>query len=113
MNIEKIKIILPSKIRMFRNSIGMTQEILAEKIEAHPTYVSRIESGNKLPSLSIICRIADVFKIKPYELLLDEEAEGSFDYKRKKLVSIVSESKASDVAIYSVLLEALHKRHKR
>ncbi len=112
MNLEKIRVILPNRIRSLRNSRGMTQEQLAEKADIHATYVSRIESGKKLPTLIIICKIADVLGVELYELLVDEAKANSYDYKKMKLINIVNESKPASIDIYSTLLNALHKKHK-
>ena len=113
MNLEKIRSILPNRIRTFRNASGLTQERLAEKVDIHATYISRIESGKKLPTLIIICKIADVLGVDVYELLLDEGKARSSDYKRKRLINIVNESEPANIDIYSTLLNALHRAHKR
>jgi transcriptional regulator with XRE-family HTH domain len=113
MHLEKIRSILPNRIRTFRNSKGWTQERLAEEVDVHATYISRIESGKKLPTLSMVCKISDALEVNPYELLMDEAKTSALDYKRKRLINIVSESKPADIDIYSTLLNALHRRGKR
>lgn len=113
MNLEKIRKILPSRIRTFRNSMSMTQERLAEKVNIHATYISRIESGKKLPTLIIVCKIADVFEIDIYELLIDEVEANSYDHKRRKLTAILNESRPSDIDMYYTLLDTLHKKYKK
>ncbi|MBU0759060.1 MAG: helix-turn-helix transcriptional regulator [Candidatus Omnitrophica bacterium] len=113
MNIEKIRIILPSRIRTFRNSRGWTQERFAEKVDIHPTYISRIESGKKIPTVRMVCKIADALEINAHELLMDEAEVASLDYKRKKLINIVNESKPASLELYSDLLGVLDKRYKK
>ncbi len=113
MNLEKVRNILPNRIRTFRNARNLTQEQLAEKVDIHATYVSRIESGKKLPTLIIICKIAEALGVNTYELLLDERKTKSQDYKKKRLISIVNESGPPDIDIYSALLNALHRKHKK
>lgn len=113
MNLRRVKGILASRIRTLRNSKGWTQEHLAEEVDIHTTYLSRIESGKKLPTLIIICKIADVLGVDTCELFMDEAKKASFDYKRKKLISIVNESRPAVVDVYSILLAALHKRYKK
>jgi len=112
-NIDKLRSVLPNRIRTFRNSKNWTQERLAEEIDVHATYISRIESGQKLPTSIIICKIADALGINVYELLMEETKINSHEYKKKKLLNILSESKPADIDIYSTLLNALHKRHKK
>jgi len=111
MNLEKIRSILPNRIRSFRNSKGLTQERLAEQVDIHATYISRIESGRKLPTLIIICKIADALGMDLYELFMDEAKANSHDYKRKRLINIVNESNPANIDTYSTLLNALHRKH--
>ncbi len=112
-NAEKVITLLCNKIRAFRNSKGWTQERLAEKTGVHPTYISRIESGLKLPTLVSICKIAEALDVEVYELFIDEAKINSSDYKKKKLISIVSESAPTNIDIYSTVLNALHKKYKK
>ena len=107
---KRIKSILSDRIRVFRNSKGWTQERLAEAIDVHSTYVSRIESGKKLPTLTTVCKIAEVFQIRPYELLIDDTETSSLDYKRRKLINIISESKSRNIEIYSIFMRAFHNK---
>ena len=88
MSIAKVSSILANRIRTIRNSRGWTQQRLAEEINVHPTYISRIESCKKLPTVYIINRIAEIFEIEAYELLLSDEKLGSADYKKKKIINI-------------------------
>jgi len=113
MGIETIRIILSSKIRLLRNSKGLTQERLAEKVNIHATYISRIESSRKIPTLPIICNIADALGVDVYELFVNDKKIGAFDYKKKKLINIVNESVPANIDLYSTLLGALHQKHKR
>ena len=112
-NIEKIISLLSNKIRTFRNSKGWTQERLAERTDVHPTYISRIESGLKLPALVSIYKIAEALDVEVYELFIDETKASLLDYKKKKLISIVSESAPTNIDIYSTVLNALHKKYKK
>ncbi len=113
MNLEKIRSILPNRVRSFRNSKNLTQEQLAERVNIHPTYISRIESGKKLPTLIIICKLADALGINAYELLIDEAKATSCHYKIKKLINMISEAKPADVDTYMGLLNVLRKNRKK
>ena len=113
MSIAKLSSILANRIRTIRNSRGWTQVRLAEEINIHPTYISRIESCKKLPTLYLVCRIAEAFDIDAYELLLDDEKLDTSDYKKKKIINIVKESNPANIKIYFPLISALHKDRKR
>lgn len=56
-------------VREKRKAIGLSQEEFAEEAQIDRTYVSQIERGVANPSLSVLCKIADVFQIKISELL--------------------------------------------
>jgi transcriptional regulator with XRE-family HTH domain len=86
---------------------------LAEEINVHSTYISRIESCKKLPTLYIIARLAEAFEIEAYELLLDDEKLTTTDYKKKKIINILRESSPANIGIYFPLINALHKERKR
>lgn len=113
MSSEDIRNILANKVRVLRNSRGWTQERLAEEIDIHSTYVSRIESGKKLPTVIIICKIAEALGVSAHELLMEEVAVSSLDYKKQRLINILKESKPTSIDIYSTLLDALHKKYSK
>jgi len=113
MSIAKVSSILSSRIRTIRNSKGWTQSRLASEINVHSTYVSRIESCKKIPTVYMISRIADVFDIEAYELLLDDSKLVSSDYKKNKIINILKESSPSNINIYFPLINALHKERRR
>jgi transcriptional regulator with XRE-family HTH domain len=56
-------------VREKRKAIGLSQEDFAEEAQIDRTYVSQIERGVANPSLSVLCKIADVFNIEISELL--------------------------------------------
>lgn len=56
-------------LRRLREERSLTQEKLAELAEIDRTYVYRLESGKRSPSLEILLRISDAFEITPGELL--------------------------------------------
>lgn len=45
-------------VRRYRESLGLTQEAVAERAELDPTYISGIERGVRNPSLLSIARLA-------------------------------------------------------
>ena len=56
-------------LRRFRLSKNLSQEELAARLDISPSYVSRMESGFKIPSLTMIFRLARVLEVKPHELV--------------------------------------------
>lgn len=67
---------------------GLTQEQLAEKIDITTVYLSELERGIKLPSLTVFVGIAEALHISTDSLLRDELETGKeyiYDDLTKKL----------------------------
>lgn len=56
-------------VRLKRNSLGLSQEELADLVEIDRTYASQIERGVANPSLKVLCKLADVLEISLSQLL--------------------------------------------
>lgn len=62
-------------LRRFRQAEGLSQEELASRLEVSPSYISRMESDIKKPSLEMIFRLARVLSLAPHEFV--KAMEGS------------------------------------
>ncbi len=60
---------LAEAVKANRKRLGLSQEAFAYEAQIDRTYVSQIERGIANPSLSVIAKIADVFKLEISELL--------------------------------------------
>lgn len=49
---------LGKNLKRYRLDCGMTQEVLAEKVGIHPTYVGKLESGKNNPSVKLLFKIS-------------------------------------------------------
>lgn len=67
---EKISYSVGLKIRQFRLEKNLSQEALALGAEVHPTYIGRLERGEKCPTIDTIYRIARSLEV-PVTALLD------------------------------------------
>jgi len=56
------------QIKYLRNRVNMTQEVLAEKIGVHQTYIGKIESGKSNPSALLLYRISRALGVELKEL---------------------------------------------
>lgn len=56
-------------VKALRRGLRMSQEEFADKARIDRTYASQIERAIANPSLSVLCRIADVFGVDVKELL--------------------------------------------
>jgi transcriptional regulator with XRE-family HTH domain len=62
---------LGKKIKLARIELDMTQEDLAEAIQAKQKSISRYETGLSMPSLETLSKISKVLK-KPFEYFLQD-----------------------------------------
>ena len=60
---------LARAVKANRKRLGLSQEAFAYEAQIDRTYVSQIERGIANPSLSVIAKIADVFKMAIKDLL--------------------------------------------
>lgn len=58
-------------IRKHRNRLGITQEILAEKINVSIPHISRMENGSAKPSLQTLVDICNALNISIDDLMQD------------------------------------------
>lgn len=66
------KDLIGKRIREARNKRKLTQEQLAEKADITIVYLSEIERGVKLPSLTVFVAIAESLRVSTDSLLRDE-----------------------------------------
>lgn len=60
-------------IKKLRKEKHISQEKLADAINSHQVYISEIEKGKKIPSITILYNIAECFGITLTELVRDIE----------------------------------------
>lgn len=58
-----INVAVAETLRELRQKKGVSQEKLAEAIDSHQIYISEIENGKKIPSLSVIYKTAQFFNL--------------------------------------------------
>lgn len=59
---------LAKNIQKLRKKIGFSQEELAEKVKISRTHMGHIEQGRRSPSIKVMTKIANVFKVKVSDL---------------------------------------------
>lgn len=70
--LETIQADLARNIISRRKALNMSQEKLALQAGVDRTYVSQLERGIANPSISILCRIAEILQCKMQDLVSDE-----------------------------------------
>lgn len=70
-----INIAVAETLRELRQKKGVSQEKLAEAIDSHQVYISEIENGKKIPSLSVIYKTAQFFNLSlsDFAALIEEK----------------------------------------
>jgi len=67
-------------IREIRKSRGMTQEVLSGLAELDRTHYSKIERGQRSPTVETLFKIARALDIQPHEIMIEiEKKNGSPD----------------------------------
>jgi len=69
-DLESTKAVLASNVKTLRGGVGLSQEALALSADVDRTYVSQIERCTGNPSLAILCRLAEVLSVEPWQLLM-------------------------------------------
>ena len=78
-------------LKYLRNEKGITQEQLAEKLGVSGRTVSRWETGNNLPDLSILVQIAEFYHVEIKEILNGEREGGTMDSELKETLLKVAD----------------------
>lgn len=58
-NLKELKVDIGVEVLATRTRAGMTQHVLAKKIGTPQPNISAIESGNRMPSISLLFKIAE------------------------------------------------------
>ena len=78
-------------LRTLRKEKGLTQEQLAERFSVSRRTVSRWETGNNMPDLSILVELADFYNIDIREIFDGERKSESMTNEMKETIIKVSE----------------------
>jgi len=90
-------------IRFYRNLRGLTQTALARKVQVAPAYISQIEANQRVPSLKVTRRIANILGIEMSVLVREADVRAQegrlsdsekLDLLRTLIMAIEGESRA-------------------
>ena len=73
-------VLLGMRIKEQRQRRTLTQQQLAEKVNLTPGFISRIETGNKKPSLEVLLSICAALNITLNDLLVGNQISQESDY---------------------------------
>lgn len=60
---------LGGNVNYFREKLNITQEKLAEKVDAERSYIAAIEGGNKSPSIYFLYELSEALNISLKDLM--------------------------------------------
>ena len=66
---------LGNRIRFYRTSKGLSQNQLGDMVALNTNHISRIENGQKAPSLESLLNIAKALNVSADQLLIDSLSE--------------------------------------
>lgn len=100
-----------SKIRQRRQSLNITQEFVANKLDINPSHISNIECGRANPSLTALVHIGNILHCS-VDTFLSEEYSFTFDHidtdfldsqLQKKIDSLDSDKKGRLLEILNLI----------
>ena len=66
---NKLLSVLAKNVKQIREARGLTQEVLGEACDLHPTFISLIECKQRNVTISTLEIIADALGVEVYELI--------------------------------------------
>lgn len=96
-----------NRIRSYRKKRGLSQEILAEKADLHPTYVSLVERGIKNVSIDTLGRLLSALDVSFGEFFqCMENAEDKPSYAVQCYDLVHKQDISEQARMYHILWEA-------
>ena len=74
MNAIELGNLYGENIKRIRQTKGMSQNILSERAEISPGFVSKIENHKKIGTFDTFAKITEALEVEPYELLLSQNS---------------------------------------
>lgn len=94
------------RIRIYRRSAGVTQELLAEKINVSPPYISRIETGSASPSLQTLVDICNALDVTIDDLMHDS-LSAAREQISGRLNKLLTDCSAAEITMVENVVDAL------
>lgn len=96
-----------SRVKKYREQIGMTKEKFAETINRSENYVSELEKGNTSCSVHTLHQISKVLKIPTDMLLYGEMVEMNKEYSNKDILNeIIDRCNEEELSIIKDIIVA-------
>lgn len=86
----KLRHIIGERIKNTRKQNGLTQEQLAEKASMHPTYIGKLERGDKSATLDSLEKVVNALGLTYVELFKDIQPSSDEENKNHILYEIIN-----------------------
>jgi transcriptional regulator with XRE-family HTH domain len=96
---------LGARVLALRKELGMTQRVLACRMNVPRTYISKLETGRVVPALATLERIAAGLDVSVTYLLCDESARGRDDV----IAGILNDPFLAEIAQLADQLNPVHR----
>ncbi|AEA33066.1 Cupin 2 conserved barrel domain protein [Hippea maritima DSM 10411] len=80
---------MAEKIKSYRKKQGLTLKALAEKVGCTDAYISQIETGKAVPSISVLQKIAQSLDVQVRDLLSDEQSNDKIFLTKEERTQII------------------------
>jgi transcriptional regulator with XRE-family HTH domain len=77
-------------LKLVRQYHRLSQAGLAEKLKLSKSFISELEAGNRKPSIDVLEKYADFFRLPLSSLMLFSEQLGSNDWQERSRVFVAS-----------------------
>jgi transcriptional regulator with XRE-family HTH domain len=80
---------MSEKVKSRRKKLGLTLKALAERVGCTDAYVSQIETGKAVPSISVLKKIAAALDVQVRDLLSDEQNQDKIFLSKEERTQII------------------------
>ena len=84
MNAIELGNLYGENIKRIRQTKGMSQNILSERAEISPGFVSKIENHKIIGTFDTFAKITEALEVEPYELLLSQNSAVNINSRKTK-----------------------------
>ena len=92
------------RLREIRNARHLSQRQLAARLEVPRTYISKIENGRAMPTLSSLQRLANALSVPMWEMVHDARYE-----REREIATMMEDPFLSEIAQWAAGLDNLHR----
>lgn len=92
------------RLREIRNSRHLSQRQLAARLDVPRTYISKIENGRAMPTLSSLQRLATALAVPMSEMVHDARYE-----REREVAAMMADPFLAEIGIFAAGLDPLHR----